>query len=88
MEFDFTNKDQLVMAMPLTNLTSEQWEKLIIQADKIKGSEGENSLIYKTIQQLMTNQSRLEVIASYIDYHGDKLLEPVTEKKYELFPLI
>ena len=70
-----TNRELLQKAMPLKSLSEQEWNVLNDYVEKLK----DNS-IYVVLQTLITNQSRIEVMANYFDYFADKLDEPVTEK--------
>ncbi len=74
---EFTNRDLLQRAMPLTTLNSNQWNFICDYLDKIVFSEGVDSQIYKTLEILVNNQARLEVIGMFNLYYKD---EPVSKE--------
>ncbi len=74
---EFSNRELIQRAMPLTSLSSSQWDFICDYLDKIAFSEGEDSLVYKTIEILLSNQAKLEVIGKFNLYYKD---EPVSKE--------
>jgi hypothetical protein len=63
------NKDLLKIAMPFISLSGKQWNAFINFVDDFTDKESE---LYKTLQTLMINQSRIEIISDYDFYYGNE----------------
>ena len=73
-----TNRELLSKAMPLSSLTSDQWDELNKHIEEIERAGNKKlSAALKTIQE---NQARLEILGNYFVYFGDVMDEPVKEK--------
>ena len=64
-----TNKDLLKIAMPFISLTGKQWNAFVNFVDEYADKESE---FYNTLQTLMINQSRIEIISDYDFYFGNE----------------
>ena len=80
---NLTNRDLMQNAMPLVSLSRKQWSLLLKHAENIECTEGSSEL-FKAIETLIDNQSRLEVIGGYVAFYKDTLDEPVSEKAVRL----
>lgn len=76
---NLTNRELLQNAMPLSSLSRKQWNMLLKHIENIECAEGESEL-YKTLETLMNNQTRIEVIGNYVSFYKDTLDDPVSEK--------
>lgn len=76
---NLTNRELLQNAMPLSSLSRKQWNMLLKHIENIECAEGESEL-FKTLETLMNNQTRIEVIGNYVSFYKDTLDDPVSEK--------
>lgn len=70
-----TNRDLLLQAMPLCTLAENEWDIFLHYLDKT-----DNATLRQTLNKLKLNQSRLEIIANYLDYFSDTIEQPLKEK--------
>ena len=63
-------------AMPLENLTGEEWDLLNSYLGK------QNDKLNPVLKKLVQNQARIEMIDNFLDYYGDKLEESVPDTIY------
>ena len=70
-----TNRELLQKAMQLVSLTEEEWNEIVALQNKATGC------LYTALETLVSNQAKLEISSCYKDYYGDRLDEPVPEKK-------
>lgn len=79
---NLTNRDLMRNAMPLVSLSRKQWSLILKHTENIEcAGDGE---LFKTLETLIDNQSRLEVIGGYVEYYKDTLDEPVSDKAVRL----
>ena len=69
-----TNRDLLNKALPLTSLSEKEWNEITELQNKVTG------VLLSALETLITNQARIEVLANYKDYYGDRLDETVPEE--------
>lgn len=74
-----TNREILSKAMPLSSLTSDQWDELKKHDEEVERSG--NTKLSAALKTLQENQSRLEVMGNYFDYYGDVIDDPVKGKQ-------
>ena len=75
-----TNKDLLLQAMPLCTLAENEWDIFLHYLDKI-----DNTTLRQTLNKLKLNQSRLEVIANYLDCFSDIIEQPIKDKSTPIY---
>lgn len=85
---NLTNKELLLNAMPLVSLSRNEWNSFHKHMEKVEREQGEDSVIFKILETLNMNQSRLEVRSNYLAYFGDVLEEKVREESTELDQVI
>ena len=80
---NLTNRELVRNAMPLIGLSREQWNSLLEHCEELTVSSG-NHILIDALKTLVVNQSRLEVINNYLEYHIDKIDSLITEKSSRL----
>lgn len=74
---NLTIREQLINAMPLVSLTRKEWGVLHKHIEEVE----EDSELFKVMEKLNTNQSRIEVIGNYLSYYSDLLDKTVAEEE-------
>lgn len=69
-----TNRELILKAMPLYNLTNEQWDAV----NRLLDSETD-SVLKSALKTLFTNQARIETITIINDFNNDVLDNNVYE---------
>lgn len=77
---NLTNRERMITAMPLTNLSKNQWNTLLKYIDRLENNEQTNKMLLSTLKVLRTNQARIEVMSDYYDYYGSELDLPVRDE--------
>lgn len=78
-----TKKELVISAMPLVNLTLTQWGVFLEHCEQIKKKEGSESELFKTLETLLTNQSRIEVMTMITANCYEEFNDPVSDKVTE-----
>ena len=71
-----TNRELVQKAMPLRSLSRNEWKAILNHAERTKFTDKE---IFHTINIILENQARLEILSNYHDYYFDKLEEEIPE---------
>ena len=74
-----TNRELLQKAMPLYNLTNDQWQLIENHLEKV--SDGDLKSVLKTLHE---NQAKLETLNMVSDYYSDLYSNPIINKTYEI----
>lgn len=69
---EFTNRDLLKKAMPMSSLSKTQWEKIISLMEEVQDPE-----LYHTLETITSNQAKLEVVNNYMNYFKDAINKTV-----------
>ena len=85
---NLTNRELVMNAMPLVSLSREQWNSIIEHCEENEVTNGCDSILVIALKTMIVNQSRLEVMSNYFDYHLEDLDNQVCEKSARLFPVI
>ena len=80
---NLTNRELVQNAMPLVSLTRKQWNLLLKHIENVECVEGDGDL-FKTLETLLNNQTRIEVLGNYRTYYKDTLDDPVSEKAVQI----
>lgn len=75
---NMTNRELLSKAMPLSSLTSNQWDELNKHIEEIQRAG--NTKLLAALKMIQENQARLEVMGNYFDYFSDVMDELLREK--------
>lgn len=77
-----TNKELVISALPLVNLTLSQWGTILEHCEQVKKKEGEGEL-FKALETLVSNQSKIEVMTMISANCYEELNDPVSDKVTE-----
>lgn len=59
---NLTNRDLITTALPMVNLSREQWKIFLSLCRQEENTNGKQSELYKVLEILCKNQARLEVM--------------------------
>lgn len=80
---NLTNRELLQNAMPLLSLSRTQWNELMKYIEIVEQETGVESTIYKALEIIVTNQTKIEVINNYCFYYHSDLDQPVAKDNLE-----
>ncbi len=74
---NFTNRELLDKAMPLTNFTKEQWKVFLKHIELLEVLENPESELLKVLEIVFENQSKIAILENYNYYYNNTLEKPV-----------
>lgn len=83
---NLTNRELLKNAMPLKSLTRTQWNTILAYAEELKNMDND-SVLRTTIDTLISNQSKIEIMEQYSYYYLDELDNKVCDESIEMLSL-
>ena len=83
---NLTNRELLKNAMPLKSLTRAQWNTILAYAEELKNMDNDSAL-RTTIDTLISNQSKIEIMEQYSYYYLNELDNKVCDESIEMLSL-